>query len=149
MVTDLLRRRESRVLVVEPNGRVVESLREQSAPALYGDAANPAILAHAHLDGARLLVVTIPELSSVRRTVECARRINPRLDIVARTHAESELAALRELGAGEAVLGEWETALELGRRALHRFGVSAQEAQGMIQRLRVQGPPAGAGDLPA
>jgi hypothetical protein len=43
------------------------------------------------------------------------------------------------------VLGEWQTALELGRWALHRFGVSAHEVQGMIQRLRVQGPVAGAG----
>ena len=56
---------------------------------------------------------------------------------------------LTDLGAGEAVYGEWETALELARRALHRFGVSAQETRSIIQRLRVQGAPAPDDDRPA
>jgi hypothetical protein len=46
---------------------------------------------------------------------------------------------LHELGVGEAIFGEWETALELTRRALHRFGVSQAETQAIVQSLRARG----------
>src|SRR3712207_8012150 len=49
--------------------------------------------------------------------------------VIVRTHSDAERAVLTDLGAGEAVYGEWETALELSRRALHRFGVSTQETR--------------------
>jgi CPA2 family monovalent cation:H+ antiporter-2 len=139
VVTEVLRRRGFRVLVIDQNRRVVESLRAHGVPTLSGDAAHPAILDHAHLKTARLLVVTIPDPPAVRRIVSRARTTNPRLDVIVRTHSDAERAVLTDLGAGEAVYGEWETALELARRALHRFGVTAQETRGIIQRLRVQG----------
>jgi CPA2 family monovalent cation:H+ antiporter-2 len=149
VVTEVLRRRGFRVLVIDQNRRVVEALRARGIATLSGDAAHPAILEHAHLKTARLLVVTIPDPPAVRRIVECARAANPRLDVIARTHSDAERAVLTDLGAGEAVYGEWETALELTRRALHRFGVTAQETRGIIQRLRVQGTPALDDERPA
>ena len=139
VVAEVLGRRGFRVMVVDQSRRVVEALRARGVPAVYGDAAHPAILAHAHLETARLLVVTIPDPPAVRRIVECARQTSPRLDVIVRTHSDAERAVLTELGAGEAVYGEWETALELTRRALHRFGVSTQETRAIIQRLRLQG----------
>ena len=139
VLTDVLARRGYRYLVVDQDRRLVEGLRDRGVPALYGDAANPAILAHANLETARILIVTIPDPPATRRIVECARQASPRLDIIVRTDSEAERAFLQARGVGEAVYGPWETALELTRRTLHRFGVSAQEARGIVQRLRLQG----------
>jgi CPA2 family monovalent cation:H+ antiporter-2 len=146
VLSDVLGRRGYRYLVVDQDRRLVERLRDRGVPALYGDAANPAILSHAHLDTARILIVTIPDPLATRRIVECARQANPRLDIIVRTDSEAERAYLHAHGVGEAVYGPWETALELTRRTLHRFGLSAQEARSIIQRLRLQGTQIGTTD---
>jgi len=139
VVARVLERRGFTCLVVEQDRRVVEALRARGVQVLYGDAARPAILEHAHLETARVLVVALGDAASTRQIVEYARQINPRLDIVVRTHSEAERAFLYEHGVGEAVLGEWETALELTRRTLHRFGLSGPETQAIVQNLRMQG----------
>lgn len=65
--------------------------------------------------------------------------MNPRLDIVVRTHSEAHRETLERLGANESVLGELELALEMTRHTLHRFGVSALEIQAIIGGLREHG----------
>ncbi len=139
VVGDALERRGFKYIVIERDRRVVESLREHGISAVYGDAAQSAILKHADLQAARLLVVTIRDPLAVRRIVDYAKEVSPGLDIVVRTTTEAERAFLSARGVGEAVLGEWEVGLELTRRALHRFGVSSQEAGMIIQGLRSRG----------
>jgi CPA2 family monovalent cation:H+ antiporter-2 len=139
VVGETLGSRGFRYLVVERDRRVVEALRERGLAAIYGDAARPSILEHADLEGARLLVVTVPDPPAVRRIVAYAKEVKPNLDIIVRTTTEVERSYLNAHGVGEAVYGEWETALELTRRALHRFGVSSQEVRLTIQGLRRRG----------
>ncbi len=131
-----LGRRGFRYIVVERDRRLVESLRENGIPAVYGDASQPAILKHTELQAARLLIVTIRDPLAARRIVAYAQSVNRDLDIVVRTTSEAERAFLNTRGVGEAVLGDWEVGLELTRRALHRFGVSSQETGIIIQGLR-------------
>ncbi|MGH2366856.1 MAG: NAD-binding protein, partial [Chloroflexota bacterium] len=136
IIGQALERRGFTYVVVEQNRRQVEALRQRGVTALYGDAATPALLAHANVAQARLLVIAIPDPSGVRQIVEYAHSRNAHLDIVARTHSEREWAHLRDAGVGEAVLGERELALEMMRYALRRFGVSAIEVQATIAGLR-------------
>lgn len=139
IIGDTLGRRGFRYVVIERDIRIVEALRARGLPAIYGDAAQPAILRHADLQSARLLIVTIPDPLAVRRIVDYAQEVNPGLDIIVRTTTEAEQAFLSARGVGEAVFGEWEVGLEMTRRALHSFGVSSQEAGMIIQRLRSRG----------
>ncbi|MBI4497112.1 MAG: cation:proton antiporter [Chloroflexi bacterium] len=134
-----LRRRGFTFVVIDQDQRVVRQLREHGIIALFGNAANPVLLEHANLARARVLVVAIPDPIAVRQIVDDARRVNPRLDIVVRTHSEAEAAFLQERGAGEAVMGELELALEMTRHTLHRFGVDARGIQLTITSLRGQG----------
>ena len=73
---------------------------------------------------------------TARRTVDYARGVAPRIDIVVRTHSISEREALVGMGTNEAVIGEMELALEMTRHTLHRFGVGTLETQAVIQGLR-------------
>jgi CPA2 family monovalent cation:H+ antiporter-2 len=77
--------------------------------------ANPALLAHAGLGGARVLLIAFSDAPSTRHVVEYARRMHPRLSIVARTHGEEEWAFLRDNGVDEVVRGEHEVAVEMSR----------------------------------
>jgi monovalent cation:H+ antiporter-2, CPA2 family len=139
-----LRRRGFRYIVVEEDPRIVRRLRERGVTAVQGNAANPLTLAQAYLRHARVLVVALPDPVAVRQIVDCAHGENPRLDIIVRAQTEAEGAFLARHGAGEAVFGELELALEMTRRTLHRFGLSGRETQAIVQNLRVrelQNPP--------
>lgn len=141
VVASAIEHRNFRYVVVEENRRIVDSLRARGVPVVYGDAGHHLILARTHVEHARVLVVTVPHPPTARRIVGLARQINPRLDVIVRTHSARESSALELAGAGESVFAEWEVALELTRRALYRFGLSSREALTAVQRLRSRGPP--------
>lgn len=125
-------------VAIEEDARIVRNLRSQGVPVIRGSAAVTAILSQAHLERARVLVVALPDPIVTRQVVDQARRINPRLRIIVRTHSEAERQWLMGRGVDTAVLGEWELALEMGLHALRGFGVSMIEAETIVQRLRGQ-----------
>jgi CPA2 family monovalent cation:H+ antiporter-2 len=139
LIAAALERRGFPYVVIEQNRQIVEALRRRGIPALYGDAANPLLLERVHLPQARLLVIAIPDPLATRQIVDFARRVNPQLSIVARTHSPSEWAYLQAQGVDEVVLGEQELALEMARYALRRFGVSNTEVQAILAGLRARG----------
>lgn len=132
----VLERRKFPYLVIDLDSRRLESLRAEGIPCIYGDAANPDILAQAQLERARVMVIAYPDPIAAKLAVANARRINPRLDIVARVHREEDSERLRELGAAEMVRPEVETGLEIIRHTLHRFGLTTQEIQYIVNTLR-------------
>lgn len=117
------------LLVVEQDPRVVRALRERAWPgvtALVGDAANPVLLERMRLDRARLLVAAVPDALAVREVVAHARRVNPELDIVVRTHSQAERDHLARYGVTESVVGELELAREMTRYALQHLDGDAE-----------------------
>ncbi len=142
------------LLVVEQDQRAVRLLRDQHWPGvltLVGDAANPAVLERLNLGQARLLVVAIPDPLAVRELVAYARRVNPTLDIVVRTHSTAEHAYLARYGVTESVLGELELAREMTRYALRHVGCGldrpVQDAEnGTASSREVAGGASRAGD---
>ncbi|WP_370323908.1 YbaL family putative K(+) efflux transporter [Euzebya sp.] len=110
-------------LVVERNREVVEALRDEGVPIVYGDATRPAILGHLHLERARLLIVTTPDAFEARRIVDHARTVNPDIDVVVRTHTDEGRRDLEALGVGRAVFAEQELALAVIRYAFGSFGI--------------------------
>jgi CPA2 family monovalent cation:H+ antiporter-2 len=129
-------------VVVEQDREVVETLRDRGVPAVYGDAARPGILDHAYTERARVLIVTAPEPFHARQIITLARRINPDIDIVVRTHSSAEQAYLERLGVGLAVMGERELAFGMTRYALRGLGVAAEQAEMSVQAMRLIPPTA-------
>jgi monovalent cation:H+ antiporter-2, CPA2 family len=138
VVGESLRRRGFPYVVVELSRRRVESMRAQGIPALYGDASNPHILDASNLSGARILVVALPDPAATRQIVNYAKKVAPRLGIVARSHSATEREYLYAAGAREVVVGETELALEMTRHTLHRFGVGSTEILALLQTLRLE-----------
>lgn len=136
IVCALLERHHRPYLVIEDDPRIVGRLRASGIPALLGDAGVPAVLERAHVRSAHLLVLSIPERMAVRRALDHAREVNPGLAVLARTHSDDDRIQLQARGADEAVVGELELALELGRRALDRFQVDRQDAERSIAEVR-------------
>ena len=123
-------------VVIERDRRTVEALREKEIPAISGDASRPGILAHAHPERARLLVVATPEPYQARRIVELAREANPGIDTVVRTHGVADQAFFERLGVGRAVMGERELAFGMAHYALVSLGEGDDAADETILAIR-------------
>jgi CPA2 family monovalent cation:H+ antiporter-2 len=89
--------------------------------AVSGDAAEPAVLIQAHIADAAMLVVTAPDPVGVRKMVEVARKLNPEVEVVLRTHSEDESQLLRKDGVGTVFYGEEELARGMSSYVLQRF----------------------------
>jgi CPA2 family monovalent cation:H+ antiporter-2 len=98
------------LVVAEHNREEVERLRRRNVLAVAGDATEPAVLIQAHVARAAVLVVATPDASQIRRMVETARALNPRLDVLLRTHTDGETEILRRDGMGTVFMGEAELA---------------------------------------
>jgi len=136
ILTKVLDRKKLTYLVIEIDPVVISRIRQKGIPCIYGDATNAEILAHARLDKARVMVCTFPSFTDVRLTAQNALRINPRLDIIARVHRDSDAEVLKGIGVSELVLPEFETSLELMRHTLHRLGLTTLEIQYILNSLR-------------
>ena len=135
----VLERRGFSYLVIDSDPQVIDTLRSREVPCIYGDASNPEILSRARLSRARVLVISMPDPIAAELTVRNALKINPKLDVVARVHLDSEAETLRTLGVAELVRPEFEAGLEIVRHTLHRFGLSSPEIQYIVNTLREEG----------
>ncbi len=113
-------------VVAEEDREIVEGLRARDIPAVCGDASDPAVLIQAHIHRARLLVIAAPDALQVRRMIETARTVNPRIGIIARTHSEEEADLLEKENIGKVFFGERELARSMIQHVLERYGVGSQ-----------------------
>jgi CPA2 family monovalent cation:H+ antiporter-2 len=114
------------LVVAEQNRELVERLRERNIPAVSGDATEPAVLIQAHVARASLLVVATPNTFQVRKIVETARVLNPRIETLIRTHSDDEAALLRRDNLGTVFMGQHELALAMTRGVLERVDAATR-----------------------
>ncbi|MCF8034336.1 MAG: cation:proton antiporter [Desulfarculaceae bacterium] len=126
-------------VVVEMNSSTVNREAAKGEPIIFGDAMNPAVLEHAGLSKARVLVVAIADPVAARHIVATAKDLNPALYVIARTRFLQEMPALYDLGADEVVPEEYETAVEIFARVLRRFLVPQGEIERQVAALRAEG----------
>jgi CPA2 family monovalent cation:H+ antiporter-2 len=107
-------------VVAEQNRDLVETLRGQGVPAVFGDANQPEVLVQAHIARARMLVIATPDTLGVRRIAETARLLNPAIEIVVRSHNEEEARRLEADLTGKVFLGEQELARAMTSYVIER-----------------------------
>lgn len=107
-------------VVVEQNRELVEKLRAEGRAAVWGDAADPAVLIQAHIARARVLVVATADAINVRQMIETSRTLNPAIQTVIRSHNEDEARLLTQEVEATVFLGEQELAQSMARAVLSR-----------------------------
>ncbi|MBP0494698.1 cation:proton antiporter [Pararoseomonas indoligenes] len=137
LVAAALRRHNLPFIVVEDDRHRVDLLHKQGVPVLWGNGTQAEMLEAAHVDRARLLIVTLPLAWDARRVVELARTANPGIAVTVRAHQDAEVDWLHlQDSSGLAVMGEREVALGIADFAMQRMGVAASTAQATIDVLR-------------
>jgi monovalent cation:H+ antiporter-2, CPA2 family len=101
------------MLLIEENRPLVAQARAAGLEVIHGNAASSEVIEAANLAGAHYLVVAIPDAFEGGQIVMQARKINPTLPIVARSHSDEETAHLKAHGATTVVMGEHEIAIAM------------------------------------
>lgn len=114
-------------VVVEYNPLLVQELRRRGVPTIYGDASNPAVLEHAHVERARILAVLTPSSVAAELITRRARAMNSGLDIVARAASAADVPRLKRAGATAVVQPEFEAGVEVIHHTLQRYGIAGAE----------------------
>jgi CPA2 family monovalent cation:H+ antiporter-2 len=72
-----------------------------------------------------MLIVATPDTMKVRQMVDTARKINPGIEVVVRSHSEMEARLLEQEQAGKIFLGEHELANSISKYVLETLGRSS------------------------
>lgn len=125
-IADALRAQQVPVVVAEQNRGVVERLRGEGIPAVSGDASDPAVLIQAHVARARVLVIATPDAAAARAMLDTARKLNPQVITMVRTHSDDEAEMLRGvLPHAHVFFGEEALAAGMAKAVLDRTGTTA------------------------
>ncbi|MFP5239729.1 MAG: cation:proton antiporter [Acidobacteriota bacterium] len=123
-------------LILEMNIDTVKRERRAGEPIRYGDASYPAVLEHAGIHSARVMVIVVSDPTAVRRMVATARGMNQNLNIIVRTRFVGETDELLHVGASEVVPEEFETSIEIFTRVLVEYLVPNQMIERFILEAR-------------
>ena len=135
-IARLLKRLNLPFVIIELDHRRFEQARKAGMAVLYGDAGQEIVLEAAGIRTASLLVLAVPGLVTARTVILHSRRMNPELEIVARTSGPDYLPIFKELGVSAVVLPEFEAGLEMIRRTLLFLRISPTEIQRNTDTLR-------------
>ena len=123
-------------IIIEMNHRLVREAKNLSFPVLYGDAANEEILKKAGIHGAKSLVVTFADPTSMAQIVRVVQVLNPKVFVAVRSRFEREVPWLYELGVDAVVMEELEASCELNRIILEHLEVEPQQIERYQNRIR-------------
>ena len=123
-------------LIIEINPETVRQEKLRGESIIYGDAAQKSVLEHAGIRTAKSVVVTAGDPASSRRVIEAAKRLNPDIHVIARTHFLNEIDGLYSIGADEVISEEFESSIELFSRVLNKYMVPEKEIEVMGTQLR-------------
>jgi CPA2 family monovalent cation:H+ antiporter-2 len=130
-IGEALRERGIPFVVAEENRELVERLREAGQAAVYGNAAESAVLIQAHVADARMLVVATPETVQLRQMMRTAKTLNPDIEIVARSHNKEE-ADLIERDGAKVFVGE----RELARAMTDHVAARVEQSRSSVETHR-------------
>jgi len=126
-------------VIIEMNAETVRKEKKVGEPIIYGDATHEAVLEHVGIEGARVMVVVISDPTATRRITAVAKRLNPKIHIIARTRFFAESTPLHDLGANEVIAEEYETSLEIFARVLAKYLVPKTEIDRLTAETRKGG----------
>ncbi|MDX8441469.1 cation:proton antiporter [Mesorhizobium australafricanum] len=97
-------------LVIEDADKTLAKLKADGVETVAGNAANVDVFSAANPEGAKRLILAIPNAFEAGQIVLRARAANPAIDVIARAHSDAEVEHLKGLGADTVIMGEREIA---------------------------------------
>jgi len=125
--------------IVDQNPQTVAEARKRGEVATYGDATRASILDRMNVRRARLVAVVTNDAAATERCIATVHRVAPQAVIVARAHYVKEIDGLIAAGASEVVAEEFEAAIDVFSKVLHRFGIAQPSIAQFAEAMRMEG----------
>ncbi|MEP6763223.1 MAG: cation:proton antiporter [Gemmatimonadaceae bacterium] len=135
-IGDALTRAKKPFVAIEQDRRTVEAMRTLDVVTVYGDATRHGILDLASPDLATVLIIAVPDPFHARHVIELARKKNPGIDIVVRTHSDQAQELFDSMGVRKSIMGERELAFGMALLSLQSLGLREDKADLIVSTLR-------------
>jgi len=126
-------------VIVETNLDIVKEEKIKGERIYYGDATFGAVLEHAGIKNARVLLIGISDTAAARKIVQTAKELNPNVCIIAKVRDLQEMKRLNALGADEIIPEEYETSVEIFVRLLEKYLVPQEDIEKLVNDMRANG----------
>lgn len=123
-------------IVLELDHSRVEQAKNAGVPIVFGDSSQEIVLEAASIERAALLVVTMPGIVTAQSIVVHARKMNPKIKVVARISDPEFFQVFKELNVKNLVYPEFEAGLEMTRQVLLFERIPVPEIQYHTEKLR-------------
>jgi CPA2 family monovalent cation:H+ antiporter-2 len=126
-------------IIVEVNPETVNQEKQKGEKIHYGDATFEAVMEHAGIKSARVLIIGISDSTATGKIVENAKKLNPNICIIAKVRNLQEMRHLNALGADEIIPEEYETSVEIFVRVLEKYMVPRENIEKLVNDVRANG----------
>ncbi|GEK08689.1 potassium transporter [Pseudoalteromonas peptidolytica] len=110
-------------VAIERNPQIVQDAQLAGEPVLYGHAAQKTLLKSAHIDKARLVIITFDDFEQTQVIVDAIRRRTEEVKILVRMKDDNHMEQLKSMGVAEVVPESLEASLMLVSHVLYMSGV--------------------------
>lgn len=132
----ILQRLNLNFLIIELDHYRFEQAKANKMPVIFGDAGQEIVQEAAVVESAAMMIITTPGLVSATNTIKVALSVNKGLFIIARATGKDSADALKQSGASEVVLPEYEASIEIARQALYHLDVKEENIPQFINKVR-------------
>ncbi|MCH7330124.1 cation:proton antiporter [Acinetobacter modestus] len=125
-ISENLMQQNIKVVIAEENREIVEKLRAQGMAAVSGEATEPYVLIQAHIQHARLLVISPMDILDIHRIVDIAQQLNPQIQVLICAESKEEAAVIRDENIGEVFYAKEEMAKNMSHHILNQIELAHQ-----------------------
>ena len=123
-ITKQLMAEDIKVVIAEENREIVENLREKGIAAVSGMATDPGVLIQAHIQHARLLVLSPMDILDIHKIVDIAKTLNPEIQVLVCAESKEEAEVIRRDGIGEVYFAKEEMAKNMTNHILNQIQIA-------------------------
>ncbi len=125
-ITTSLMEQNIKVVIAEENREIVEKLRAKGIAAVSGVATEPGVLIQAHIQHARLLVISPMDILDIHKIVDIAKTLNPEIQVLVCAESKEEAEVIRRDNVGAVYYAKEEMAKNISRHILHQIQMAHQ-----------------------
>lgn len=136
VVARILNMRQIPFTALEADTHQVDFVRRFGNVVYYGDTTRLELLRAAHVERAKVFVVTVEDVEASVRTVELVKHHFPRLKVFARATDRAHARALRNRNVDYVIRENYVSSLEMAENLLRTLGDPPEKARDSIRRFR-------------
>jgi CPA2 family monovalent cation:H+ antiporter-2 len=127
-ITKTLMAEDIKVVIAEENREIVENLREKGIAAVSGVATEPGVLIQAHIQHARLLVLSPMDIIDIHKIVDIAKTLNPQIQVLICAESKQEAEVIRKENIGDVYFAKEEMAKNMSNHILNQIEIAHHQA---------------------